>query len=36
MRLFDEKRSAISAGGTIVFEDRSDGARLECAVHISI
>ena len=36
MRLFDEKRSAVSAGGTIVFEDRSDGARLECAVNISI
>lgn len=32
MRLFDEKRSAISVGDTIVFEDIADGARLECMV----
>ena len=32
MRLFDEKRSAVSVGDTIVFEDASDGAQLECAV----
>ncbi len=32
MRLFDEKCSAISIGDTIIFEDASDGAQLECAV----
>ena len=32
MRLFDEKRSTISVGDTIVFEDTSDGAQLDCAV----
>lgn len=32
MRLFDEKRAAISVGDTIVFEDVSDGACLECTV----
>ena len=32
MRLYDEKRSAVSVGDTIVFEDTSDGAQLECAV----
>lgn len=32
MRLYDEKRSAVSVGDTIVFEDTSDGAQMECAV----
>ena len=32
MRLYDEKRAAISVGDTITFEDISDGARLDCMV----
>ena len=32
MRLYDEKRSAISVGDTITFEDVSDGSLLECTV----
>lgn len=32
MRLCDEKRSAISIGDTITFEDTSNGACLECLV----
>lgn len=32
MRLFDEKRSVLSVGDTIVFEDTSDGTRSECMV----
>ncbi len=32
MRLYDEKRSAVSIGDTIVFEDTSDGAQMECSV----
>ena len=32
MRLFDGKRSALSVGDTIIFEDTSDGSRLECIV----
>ena len=32
MRLYDEKRSAVSAGDTIVFRDTGDGRCLECRV----
>ena len=32
MRLFDEKRSAISPGDTMIFTDISDGAELACSV----
>lgn len=32
MRLFDEKRSAISVRDTVVFEDTADGALLKCTV----
>ena len=32
MRLFDEKRSSISAGDTIIFADTSNNERIECLV----
>jgi len=32
MRLYDEKRSAVSIGDTIVFQDADSGERIECLV----
>ena len=32
MRLFDEKRSAISTGDTIIFTDTSNNERIACVV----
>lgn len=32
MRLFDEKRSSISVGDTIIFSDTSNNEKIECLV----
>lgn len=32
MRLYDDKRSSISIGDTIIFEDTSNGTHIECLV----